>query len=134
MYIGEAYGGNASQVPHLMRTLSDWLESSSDHPLVRAALLHLNVLAIHPWIDGNGRNSRVLPTLELLRAGVRAPELGNIEPYLASNRAEYIAQLRAAHGRKPPVGSSCGIERTSRCAGRSVQRPASKAYRQGKGK
>ena len=99
VYIGEAYEGpHASQVPGLMRTLIDWLESSRDHPLVRAALLHLNVLAIHPWIDGNGRSSRVLSTLELLRAGVRGPELVNIEPYLASNRAEYIAHLQAAHG------------------------------------
>ena len=99
VYIGEAYEGpHASQVPGLVRTLIDWLESSRDHPLVRAALLHLNVLTIHPWFDGNGRSSRVLSTLELLRAGVRAPELVNIEPYLASNRAEYIAQLQAAHG------------------------------------
>ena len=98
-YIGEAYEGpHSSQVPALMKTLIDWLGSSSDHPLVRAALLHLNVLTIHPWFDGNGRSSRVLSTLELLRAGVRAAELVNIEPYLASNRAEYIAQLQAAHG------------------------------------
>lgn len=99
VYIGEAYEGpHASQVPDLMRTLIDWLGSSRDHPLVRAALLHLNVLAVHPWFDGNGRSSRVLSTLELLRAGVRAPELVNIEPYLASNRGEYIAHLQAAHG------------------------------------
>jgi len=46
----------------------------------RRSCSSLNVLAIHPWIDGNGRSSRVLSTLELLRAGVRAPELVNIEP------------------------------------------------------
>ena len=99
VYIGEAYvGPDATQVPTLIGTLIDWLGSSDEHPLVRAALLHLNVLAIHPWFDGNGRSARVLSTLELLRAGVRAPELVNIEPYLASNRDEYIAQLQAAHG------------------------------------
>lgn len=99
VYIGEAYEGpHASRVPELMTMLVDWLETSTDHPLVRAALLHLNVLAIHPWFDGNGRTSRVLSTLVLLRAGVRAPELVNIEPYLASHRDEYIAELQAAHG------------------------------------
>lgn len=97
--IGEAYDGpDASRVYDLMASLIDWIRSSGDHPLVRAALLHLNVLAIHPWFDGNGRTSRVMATLELLRAGVRAPELVNIEPYLASHRDEYIAQLQAAHG------------------------------------
>ncbi len=97
--IGEAYDGpDASRVYDLMASLIDWIRSSEDHPLVRAALLHLNVLAIHPWFDGNGRTSRVMATLELLRAGVRTPELVNIEPYLASHRDEYIAQLQAAHG------------------------------------
>lgn len=99
VYIGEAYEGpDAGRVHDLMASLIDWIRSSDDHPLVRAALLHLNVLAIHPWFDGNGRTSRVMATLELLRAGVRAPELVNIEPYLASHRDEYIAQLQAAHG------------------------------------
>jgi len=99
VYLGEAYEGpHPSRVPELMNSLIDWLATSTDHPLVRAALLHLNVLAIHPWFDGNGRTSRVVSTLELLRAGVRSPELVNIEPYLASNRAEYIAHLQAAHG------------------------------------
>jgi Uncharacterized conserved protein len=99
VFIGEAYEGpSASRVNELMTMLIDWLASSADHPLVRAALLHLNVLAIHPWFDGNGRTSRVASTLELLRAGVRAPELVNVEPYLASHRGEYIANLQAAHG------------------------------------
>jgi hypothetical protein len=99
VHIGEAYEGpSASRVHELMAMLIDWLGSSTDHPLVRAALLHLNVLAIHPWFDGNGRTSRVASTLELLRAGVRAPELVNVEPYLAGHRDEYIANLQAAHG------------------------------------
>lgn len=99
VYIGEAYEGPpAGWVHDLMAMLIDWLGSSTDHPLVRAALLHLNVLAIHPWFDGNGRTSRVAATLELLRAGIRAPELVNIEPYLASHRDEYVSRLQAAHG------------------------------------
>lgn len=99
VYIGESYEGpDASRVYDLMASLIDWIGSSRDHPLVRAALLHLNVLAIHPWLDGNGRTSRVVATLELLRAGVRAPELVNMEPYLASHRDEYISHLQAAHG------------------------------------
>jgi len=97
--VGESYEGpHASRVPELMTTLIDWAGGSTDHPVVRSALLHLNVVAIHPWFDGNGRSSRVVSTLELLRSGVRAPEFVNIEPYLASNRAEYIAHLQAAHG------------------------------------
>lgn len=99
VYIGEAYTGlPASLVVGLMDRLIEWLSESDDHPLVRSALLHLNVLAIHPWFDGNGRTSRVLSTLELLRAGVRNPDLISIEPYLASHRSAYISRLQDAHG------------------------------------
>jgi hypothetical protein len=99
VYIGDAYTGPPeTMVLGLMDRLIGWLDESDEHPLVRAALLHLNVLAIHPWFDGNGRTARVLSTLELLRAGVSAPELVSIEPYLASHRDEYIARLQDAHG------------------------------------
>lgn len=99
VYIGEAYTGPpASLVIGLMDRLIEWLSDTDEHPLVRSALLHLNVLAIHPWFDGNGRTSRVLSTLELLRAGVRNPELISIEPFLASNRSAYISRLQNTHG------------------------------------
>jgi len=69
-----------------------------DHALVRAALLHLNLVAIHPFLDGNGRTARVASTLELVRSEVRAPELLSVETYLAAHRSEYFDRLRSALG------------------------------------
>jgi Fic family protein len=94
VYTAPDYG----RVPLLMRQYLDWLRNSTDHPLVRVALLHLNLVAIHPFADGNGRTARVLSTLELIRSGVRAPELLSVETYLASHRDQYFERLRTTLG------------------------------------
>lgn len=87
-----------SQVVPRMRDLITWLRGEQCHTLVRVALLHLNFVAIHPFLDGNGRTARVASTLELMRSGVRAPELLSVESYLAAHREEYFERLRTTLG------------------------------------
>ena len=95
---GGFYGApNSSTVPALMAALVDWLRSTRQHPLVRAALLHLNLVAIHPWFDGNGRTTRLACLLDLERV-VRAPELINIEPAIAADQEGYFRRIRDAVG------------------------------------
>ena len=54
-----------------MAHLVDWYnsESSQLHPIERAAKVHADFVGIHPFIDGNGRTSRLLMNLELMKAG-----------------------------------------------------------------
>ena len=54
-----------------MAQLIDWynLEAYKLHPIERAAKVHADFVGIHPFIDGNGRTSRLLMNLELLKAG-----------------------------------------------------------------
>lgn len=84
-------------VPDLMGALVEWLRTPDVHPLVRTALLHLNLVAIHPWFNGNGRSARILSQLELMRI-VRAPELISIEPELEAQQATYFEHIRDALG------------------------------------
>lgn len=84
------------EVPVLMRELVDWLnEPSPAHPLVKAAMAHLQLVSIHPWADGNGRMSRSLQTLMIAREGVLAPEFSSIEAWLGEpgNTWEYYGVL-----------------------------------------
>ena len=82
-----------------MDELVDWLRDDTTTPrLVRSALLHLNMIAIHPFNDGNGRTARILAAMELILDGVRAPELISIEAYLRRNRDAYVEELRTALG------------------------------------
>jgi fido (protein-threonine AMPylation protein) len=85
-------------VPQLMTALTQWLTSCQDHVLVRVALLHLNLAAIHPWIDGNGRTARVASALELMRSRVGAPEVISVEPYLRQHQNEYFDMLATTLG------------------------------------
>jgi Fic family protein len=39
------------------------------HPVERAALLHAELVRIHPFVDGNGRTARLVMNLELMKAG-----------------------------------------------------------------
>lgn len=88
---------NAVSVPGLTGALVEWLDSSLLHPLVRAALLHLNLAAIHPWFDGNGRTTRLACLLEVGRVN-RAPELVNVEPALAADQSGYFRRIRETIG------------------------------------
>ncbi|WSJ66767.1 Fic family protein [Kitasatospora sp. NBC_01302] len=81
----------AEQVPALTGELVGWLnEGDLEAPgLVRASMAHLNLVAIHPWSDGNGRMSRALHTLVLAREGIMAPEFSSIEEWLGRARNTY---------------------------------------------
>ncbi|WP_027343550.1 Fic family protein [Hamadaea tsunoensis] len=91
-------GPDADEVPVLMRELADWLnEGDLDAPLlVRAAMAHLNLVAVHPWRDGNGRMSRCLQTLVIARGGRVSPEFCSIEEWLGHdiNTLDYYRVLR----------------------------------------
>jgi Fic family protein len=54
-----------------MAQLVDWYNSKSHtlHPIERAAKVHADFVDIHSFIDGNGRTSRLLMNLELMKAG-----------------------------------------------------------------
>jgi hypothetical protein len=96
--VGSAYEApDHRRLPALMGSLVQWLRDEGTHPLVRTALLHLNLVAIHPWFNGNGRSARILSQLELMRA-VRAPELISIEPALEAQQDTYFERIRHALG------------------------------------
>jgi len=61
------------------------------HPVVYAALLHLKLVTIHPFVDGNGRTARLLMNLVLLRSGY---PITIIPPAL---RGDYTAALRESN-------------------------------------
>ncbi|OLS01928.1 Fic family protein [Tissierella creatinophila] len=61
------------------------------HPVVRATLLHGEFVKIHPFIDGNGRTSRLLLNFELMRNGYTPIIIKN------ENRAKYYEVLDIAH-------------------------------------
>lgn len=92
-------GPDGEQVSQLMRDLSQSLAlPSSDDPLVRGAMAHLNLVMIHPFRDGNGRMARALQTMVLAQDEVVEPAFSSIEEWLGNNTQDYYDVL-AATGR-----------------------------------
>ena len=81
-------------VPDLVEELIKQLSSGVDvHPMIHAALAHLNLVMIHPFRDGNGRMARCIQTLVLTRDGIVVPEFCSVEEYLGANTDGYYRVL-----------------------------------------
>jgi Fic family protein len=84
----------AERVPVLMGELIAHLNDPDDRPpVVRAALAHLNLVQIHPFLDGNGRMGRALQTLVMVRDGILDPEFSSLERSVARDRDRYRESL-----------------------------------------
>lgn len=79
-----------SEIPMLMHELDEWIARDREkyHPVEFAAQLHLKFVTIHPFIDGNGRVSRLLMNLALIQDGYM---LAIIPPVC---RLEYIETIK----------------------------------------
>jgi Fic family protein len=84
------------QVPNLMTEWGEWLasEEADSHPVALAALAHHRLVAIHPFIDGNGRTARLVMNLILMRAGYPPTVIQRI------NRRQYYRVLEQADAGK----------------------------------
>ncbi len=86
--------------PRLMETLiagtSELLEHGEQHPLLVIAAFVVRFLAVHPFQDGNGRLSRVLTTLLLLRAGYEYVPYSSLERVVEDSKDNYYMALRRA--------------------------------------
>lgn len=68
--------------------------SASIHPLMAAGIFIVVFLAIHPFQDGNGRLSRILTTLLLLRAGYAHVPYASLESIIEERKDAYYLALR----------------------------------------
>lgn len=80
------------KVPELMEKLIINYEIwNKYHPIIRASLLHGELVKIHPFIDGNGRTSRLIMNMDLMKSGY-VPVIIKKE-----NRLKYYEALDKAH-------------------------------------
>jgi len=91
--------------PRLMRELVEWTRAEiareALHPLIVISILVVVFLEIHPFQDGNGRLSRILTTLLLLRAGYSpcvASTAGSLWRWLWNSRARTATPSRIICG------------------------------------
>ncbi|MDD4556493.1 MAG: Fic family protein [Alphaproteobacteria bacterium] len=84
--------------PRLMEELVEWTRKNLDdtfyHPLIVIAAFVVNFLAIHPFQDGNGRLSRALTTMLLLKKGYSYVPYSSIESVIEASKEGYYRALR----------------------------------------
>ena len=84
-------------VPKEMQELVEWYGWASEekfrHPLILVANFLFEYLAIHPFQDGNGRTSRLLANLTLLREGYEFTEVVSHEKCIEARKADYYLAL-----------------------------------------
>ncbi len=84
--------------PKAMEGLVAWankaIAEESLHPLLITGIFIVVFLAIHPFQDGNGRLSRILTTLMLLRAGYAYVPYSSLERVIEENKDLYYKALR----------------------------------------
>ncbi len=85
-----------------MRELIDWYNSdNSTPPVIKSAIFVYDFLSIHPFQDGNGRLSRLLGTLLLLKHGYTWIQYVSFEHEIENKKVEYYQVLMDCQRKRP---------------------------------
>lgn len=85
-----------ADVPTLMQEFFVWLssqEARDTHPLIKAAIVHYELVRIHPFVDGNGRATRALALLVLLLDGYTIKRFFSLDEYYDNDPQAYYDAL-----------------------------------------
>ena len=83
-----------SDIPALLDELIEYVNTTDDHPLIIAAVVHYQLVTIHPFEDGNGRTARLLSGYILDVNGYGFNGIGSLEEYFAYDINEYYESLQ----------------------------------------
>ena len=78
----------------LLDELVDYVNNSDDHPLIKAAIVHYQIVTIHPFEDGNGRTARLMSGYVLDINGYGFEGIGSLEEYFAYDQDEYYESIQ----------------------------------------
>jgi Fic family protein len=86
----------AHDVPIMMAALVDWLNREQEvHPVLVSGISQFQFVHVHPFLDGNGRTSRLLSTLCLYRAGYDFKRLFTISEYYDRDRPAFYRAIQS---------------------------------------
>ncbi len=85
-----------------MENLINWYNNdSTTHPLVKCSLFTYEFLSIHPFQDGNGRLSRLISSLLLLKNGYNWIQYVSFEHEIENRKPEYYRVLMSCQSQRP---------------------------------
>lgn len=85
-----------------IRALLNWYNSETEvHTLIKVASFVYDFLSVHPFQDGNGRLSRLISTLLLLKNGYKWIQYVSFEHEIENRKNEYYQVLRSCQAQRP---------------------------------
>ena len=101
-------------IPDLIDELVSYVIHTDDHPLIVAAVVHYQLVTIHPFEDGNGRTARLLSGYILDREGYGFNGAGSLEEFFAydaddNDRRMTEAKRNSVQGSLPESLQQCGL-------------------------
>ena len=81
-------------IPELLDELVEYVNNTDDHPLIIAAVVHYQLVTIHPFEDGNGRTARLLSGYIMDLNGYGFNGIGSLEEYFAYDIDEYYDSIQ----------------------------------------
>lgn len=88
----------AIEVPYQIDDLLTWLGSSESkevYPLLKAGIIHYELVRIHPFLDGNGRVARAVATLILFKEGYDIKKFFSLEEHYDKDATRYYQALQS---------------------------------------
>ena len=84
----------AEDIEPLLDELFEYLDTTEDFPLIQAGILHYQLVAIHPFEDGNGRTARLMSEYLLDYYGYDFGKIGSLDEYFLYYVDEYYQSLQ----------------------------------------
>ncbi len=94
------------EVPYLLSDFFDWLngsESKEIHPILRAGIVHYVLVAIHPFVEGNGRTVRAFTTLMMIKENYDIKKFFSLEEHFDEDLGSYYEAFAKVDKQTPDI-------------------------------
>ena len=95
------------EIPFLLEDFIKWLnakEAKLLHPIIKAGIAHYVLVAIHPFVEGNGRTARAFASLILRRENYDIKQFFTLEEHFDQDPGSYYKAFSLVDKQSPNIG------------------------------
>lgn len=96
------------EVPYMIEDFMEWLNSpyaQEMHPIIKAGIVHYILVAIHPFVEGNGRCARALAMLILIRENYDIKKFFSLEEHFDEDPGSYYDAFSVVDKQSPNIAA-----------------------------